>query len=175
MSKKQFSKWIGFITLVCACALFTSCLGNYNNPRIVFHRLYLNDKQIANTETPIPVGDTLYIEVELNGCGNELTQLQIDIDREYLKDSLITVTEQKEELCTEYSQPSKGFYQFKPETYVIGTYWMLIPIKARVDQSETFTINMRLQNESKVEDPYNPYVKEFLVLVSDSTLIQPAK
>ena len=173
MSKKQLSKWIGFTTLVCACAFFTSCLGNYNNPRIVFHRLYLNEKQIANTETPIPVGDTLYIEVELNGCGNELTQLQIDIDREYLKDSLITVTEQKEQLCTEYSQPSKGFYQFKPETYVIGNYWMLIPIKARADQSENFTVTMSLQNESKVEEPYNPYTQEFLVLVSDSTASQP--
>ena len=51
---------------------------------------------------------------------------------------------------------------------------MLIPIKARTNQQEPLTVNMRLQNTSKVEDPYNPYVQEFLVLVKDSTVTKQA-
>lgn len=173
-NKKQLAKWIGMIALVWVGIFATSCLGNYNSPRIVLHRLYIDTTQITSTATPIHVGDTLFVEVELNGLGNELTQLQIDIDREFLKDSLVTVTETGEQLCTEYSQVSKGFYQFKPKTYIIGTYWMLIPIKARTNQSEPFTVNMRLQNTSKVEEPYNPYTEDFLVYVSDTTIVKPS-
>lgn len=165
---------MGFIAFVAMSIFFTSCLGNYNNPCIVFHRMYIDTTRIASTETPICVGETLFVEIELNGRGNELTTFQTNIDREYLKDSLVTITEDGEQLCTEYSQPGKGFYQFKPQTYIIGTYWMLIPIKARTNQQEPLTVNMRLQNTSKVEDPYNPYVQEFLVLVKDSTVTKQA-
>jgi hypothetical protein len=171
----KIAKWIGFIALAMMGIVYTSCEKNPNSPRIVFHRMYIDTTLIASTETPLYKGDTLFIEVELNSLGNELTNLQIDVDREYLKDSLVTVTQYGEELCTEYSQRDKGFYQFKPKTYVIGTYWMLTPIKARTNQNEPLTVKMRLKNTSKAEEPYNPYTKEFWVLVKDSTFTKQAE
>lgn len=166
-NKKLNTILLGFCVL--ASSLFTtSCLNGSSSPMITVQGMWIDTTAIQTTQTPIEVGDTLRMYLGLHGYTHQLKYVKINVDREYFKDSLFS-TQFVDSFCTTGTQPENGHYVFKPGYSDFYVMWHLIPKKARENQDTPFDVQMIIENDTKVDNEFNPNSLSFHVLVSDST------
>jgi hypothetical protein len=168
--KKKLTTALACLALLIGCLLSTSCINSSISPAVAVYGMWIDTTAIQSTQTPIEVGDTLRLSLGLRGYGHQLNYFKVDFDREYFKDSLFS-QEDLERLCVYGTNPEKGYYLFQEGTTdIINVTWHLIPLKAREKQDISFPVQMIIQNDTKVDNQFNPNVLGFVVLVSDSTL-----
>lgn len=132
--------------------------------------MWINTTPLSSTQTPIEVGDTLRMLLALQGYGHQLHYVKVLVDREYFKDSLLSASD-VEKFCTDMSMPKEGYFVFKEGvTDLFNVPFCLIPKKARENQKTPFEVQMIIENDTKVDNEFNPNYLRFHVLVSDSTV-----
>lgn len=157
------------VFLLVATLFTTSCLNSSTSPAVVVYGMWIDTTAIQSTQTPIEIGDTLRLYLGLRGYGHQLKYVKINFDREYFKDSLFSQAD-LDSICTYGTDAEKGYYRFKESISDVSVMWHLIPLKARDKQDTPFQVQMIIENDTKVDNEFNPNALSFLVLVSDSTL-----
>ena len=78
-------KSLKLILFIVATTILTSCIGDpTRSPHIQTYGLAINSTPITNTaDNPVPVGDTLKIEMELYGFTEDLEYFQVELERIY--------------------------------------------------------------------------------------------
>lgn len=161
-------KSIKFIFLIVSAIILASCIGEpTQSPYIQVRALTINSDTIESTKTPVPVGDTLKITMDLYGYANNLVYFNINTDREYTKDS---ISDQEEFLkyCNPlYTNVSEGTYSFNPGTTNMRITLNLIAKRAKEDESQKIPVSLSLKSECDTKEEFNPYNLNFNYFITN--------
>lgn len=151
-----------FVSTIATIAL-ASCIGEPSkSPSIQTYTLYVNSDTISSTKnTPVPVGDTLKITMDLNGYYDDLEYFYIKIDREYTKDSIADQEEFLKYCNPLYTNTKDGTYSFNSGVKNIRLILQLIPQRAKQDETQAIPVSLCLKSKCDTKEEYNPYYLNF--------------
>lgn len=156
-----------FATIITTIVLLTSCnkwLSRDTSPQIQVMGITVNGEEpVSDT---IYVEDTLMIHLCLNPVYNKLTEFDVEVDRNYIKDSIFS-DEQYEMLCDQsLSDINKGKFVFKDLTdgTILYTSMMFLPIQA--SKNEEY-ITFKLTSNANVKSEYNPISKQLGLIIAE--------
>jgi hypothetical protein len=162
-------KFIKTLTFTAIAIFLASCIGEpTRSPLIQVSNLAINSDSIESTQTPVPVGDTLQITIDLLGFVNELEYFQITTDREYTKDSIADQEEFLKYCNPLYSNPANGIYAFNPGVTNIHLTLFLIPKKAKEDETEKIPVGLSLKSNYSEKGDYNIYNMNFSYYITNT-------
>ena len=159
---KTMMKFIKTLTFTAIAIFLASCIGEpTRSPLIQVTGLAIDSTSIESTATPVPVGDTLKITMNLQGFVNDLEYFQIDMDRDYAKDS-IADTEAFLKYCNPlYSKPEEGVYTFNAGVSNIRCTLYIIPKRSKENEKEGIPVKLNLKSNCKLSGEANPYPLQF--------------
>ena len=151
-----------FISIIIAIVV-ASCIGEpTRSPYIQTYNLYVNSDILTSTEkTPIAVGDTLKIVMDLYGFSNDLEYFYINTDREYTKDSIADQEEFLKYCNPLYTNVKEGTYSFIPGVQNMHLTLYLIAKRAKEDEKSKIPVSLSIKSACDAEEEYNPYYLNF--------------
>ena len=151
-----------FVSTIATIAL-ASCIGEPSkSPSIQTYTLYVNSDTITSTKnTPVPVGDTLKITMDLNGYYDDLEYFYIKTDREYTKDSIADQEEFLKYCNPLYTNTKDGTYSFNSGVKNIRLILQLIPQRAKQDETQAIPVSLCLKSKCDTKRGIQPLLFEF--------------
>lgn len=155
--------FIKFFILTVITITLASCIEEPSiSPSIQTYTLCINSDTITSTKnTPVPVGDTLKITMDLNGYYDNLEYFYIKTDREYTKDSIADQEEFLKYCNPLYTNTKDGTYSFNSDVKNIHLTLYLIPQRAKEDETQTIPVSLCLKSTCDTKEEYNPYYLNF--------------
>lgn len=180
--KKKFTSLLASIGILLMGLTTTSCIGGQSNPIIGIDLFAINQNILTEGQADVTVGDTLYLGLYMNGYEFDLEYLQLNLDREYFKDSIIFYANSLnsfDQVFTKFSLPYKGYYEFQKGIKGEDFLWAIIPQKARANESavndsiakEPFLAQMIIKSVAKADEFFNPNSIGFKFYVSDKKTV----
>lgn len=156
-------KTIKLLLLTAIAILAVSCIGEPSrSPYIQTYNLLINSDTITSTEkTPVPVGDTLKITMDLCGFYDDIEYFYIKTDREYTKDSIANQDEFMSYCNTLYTNAKEGTYSFNSGIKNMRLTLLLIPQRAKEDESQKIPVSLCLKSTCDTKSEFNPYYLNF--------------
>lgn len=156
-------KLIKALILVAITATLASCIGEpTRSPHIQTYGLAINSTPITNTaDYPVPVGDTLKIEMELYGFANDLEYFQISLDRDFTQDSIANENDMLEYCNPLYTNTKEGVYSFIPGIQTMRLTLFLIPKRAKEDETQKIPVSLALKSTYTKDKDYTTYYLNF--------------
>lgn len=151
-------KFIKALIFATSAIILSSCIGEpTRSPYILVSKLAINSDTIKSTSTPVPIGDTLQITMDLQGFSNDLEYFQINMDRDYSKDS-IADAEAFLELCNPlYTDAKNGLYAFKPGIKNVHMTLFIMPKRAKENIEEGIPMSLSIKSNCNTGDETNPF------------------
>jgi hypothetical protein len=155
--------------IITAIAVFlVSCIdGPSRSPYIQVRKLAINSDTIKSTETPVPVGDTLQITMDLYGFADDLIYLNINTDREYAKDSIADQEEFLKYCEPLYTSVKEGTYSFVPGVKNMHLTLYLIAKRAKEDEKSKIPVSLSIKSACNTKEEYNPYYLNFSYYITN--------
>ena len=181
--KKKFTSLLASIGILLMGLTTTSCIGGQSNPIIGIDLFAINQNILTEGQADVTVGDTLYLGLYMNGYEFDLEYLQLNIDRDYFKDTISFYANAQnsfDQVFTQFSQPRKGYYEFQKGIKGEDFLWAIIPKKARESESsaagdsitrEPFLAQMIIKSVAKANEHFNPNSIGFKFYVSDKKTV----
>lgn len=156
-------KSLKLILFIVATTILTSCIGDpTKSPHIQTYGLAINSTPITNTaDNPVPVGDTLKIEMELYGFTEDLEYFQVELDREYTKDSIANENDFLQYCNPLYTNTKEGIYTFYSGIKTMHFTLFLIPKRTKEDEKQKIPVCLTLKSTYSKDKDYNPYYLNF--------------
>ena len=155
-------KIIKLVFFIVSAIIITSCIGEpTRSPYIQVRNIAINSDTITSTATPVPVGDTLQIELDLYGFVDDLIYFNINTDREYAKDSIADQEEFLKYCNPLYTNAKEGTYSFIPGVQNIHLTLFLIAKRAKEDEKSKIPVSLSIKSACDAEEEYNPYYLNF--------------
>lgn len=156
-------KIIKFFIPIIIAIVAASCIGEPSrSPSIQTYTLYVNSDTIASTQkTPVAVGDTLKILMDLCGYYDDLEYFYIKTDREYTKDSIADQDEFLSYCNPLYTNSKEGTYSFNSGIKNLRLTLYLIPKRAKEDESQKIPVSLCLKSKCDTKEEYNPFYLNF--------------
>ena len=156
-------KLIKTFILIAVSIAVASCIGEPSrSPHIQTYGLAINSTPISNTQdNPVPVGDTLKIEMELYGFANDLEYFYVDLDREFTKDSIANENDLLQYCNPLYTNTSQGIYSFIPGIQTMRFTLFLIPKRAKEDEKQKIPVSLALKSTYSKDKDYTTYYLNF--------------
>lgn len=162
------------LTGLTAC-LMLSCEGQstYRSPETNIYSIAINRDTLKYGELldTLYVGDTLRLGMVLNPYYNALREFEVEIDRNYLQDSIFAQSDYERYFDTQRSNPESGLYVFNPDSLVAGEA-MAIPnaqfvaLQPRNPASTRTPIRLILTSDLDVDNA-NPTVTSLSILIAE--------
>lgn len=155
-------KSIKLVFFIVSAIILTSCIGEpTSSPYIQVRNLAINSNKIESTATPVPVGDTLKITLDLYGYSDDLIYFNVNTDREYAKDS-IDDQEAFLEFCNPlYTNAKEGTYSFNPGIQNMHLTLFLIAKRAKEDEKSKIPVSLSIKSACDAKEEFNPYYLNF--------------
>ena len=118
------------------------------SPRITYSDFRVNGDSIAHQDT-LFVGDTLQFAVSLNGYYNELTQLNVNPETDYITFSLCDSATASAFINEDLTDASAGKYIFKSSIYSCA---FPVQIVAKQAKQEAVSLKFSLTSSSELKD-----------------------
>ena len=156
-------KLIKTLILIAISIVVASCIGEPSrSPHIQTYGLAINSTPITNTaDNPVPVGDTLKIEMELYGFEEDLEYFHIDLDREFTQDSIANENELLQYCNPLYTNTKEGIYSFNPGIKNMSFTLFLIPKRAKEDETQKIPVSLALKSTYTKDKDYTTYYLNF--------------
>ena len=151
--------------LFCLLTGLTTCLmlscegpSTYRSPETNIYSIAINR-------------DTLRLGMVLNPYYNALREFEVEIDRNYLQDSIFAQSDYERYFDTQRSNPESGLYVFNPDSLVAGEA-MAIPnaqfvaLQPRNPASTRTPIRLILTSDLDVDNA-NPTVTSLSILIAE--------
>jgi hypothetical protein len=162
----KFTKTLTFIAIAIFLA---SCIGEpTRSPFIQVRHLAINSDTIKSTETPVPVGDTLQITMDLYGFTDDLIYFNINTDREYAKDSIADQEAFLKYCDPLYTNAKEGIYSFIPGVQNMHLTLYLIAKRAKEDEKSKIPVSLSIKSACDTKEEYNPYFLNFSYYITNT-------
>jgi hypothetical protein len=166
---KLIKTYILVVISTLMAILYSSCTKDqepYKSPVIRVHGLFINSDSIKNIDTPVPVGDTLKINLGLECYIHDIEYFHINMDREYAKDSILQ--QDFLEYCDPlYTNTKEGVYYLKPGVQNMLITLSIIPKRAKEDEKAGIPVSLSLKSKCNSGDDYNPFYVNFNYFITN--------
>lgn len=145
------------LTTLAACKKKTE-----HSPTITFGKITVNNELVE--ENIVHVGDTIRFYMVLDAYTNTLTNFNVNTDRSFLKDSVMSAADFATFCNTEQSDKSKGIYVFNnlgAGTSLVLNPLHIVAVKSPNSDDKAVTLEFQLKNDSSFGEEYNPVSYKF--------------